>query len=196
MANEQPKELATKKKSTSSSSPSSKSKSSSSKSTKKVTKTTTKALTKVAKKNPLGALLIGASLVLGLVAGYVGFSVITANDTYEMNAYNYASAGTNIEGESAKDLYGDLGEETAILLLNENYVEAGCKCVVFGKDVSSDINVTYYYREDISHDIEKVEEVDTSRSGFYYACYENTSFKYKSVELIRNIIVVEVEQDG
>ena len=81
MAN-QPKEVAHKKK-TSSASNSRSSTKKSSKSTKKVKKE----ITKIAKKNPIGIVFIIAFIIVGLLGGFLGISVLTKNDTFEMNEY-------------------------------------------------------------------------------------------------------------
>lgn len=195
MANKStPKELATKKKSTPSTSKTSstKSKTTSSKTTKKVTKE----VTKIVKKNNTAAILGLACLIAGALGGFVGYKIFTKNDTFEMNEYVYENQMKNVNNETAKDLYPDLGNETAVLFVNEAYKEAGTTCISFNQDITSEVVTTYYYREDISHDYTKVNSVDTSISGYYYAVYNVENFKYSGVDLIRNIIVLEVELDG
>lgn len=191
--NSSPKELATKKKTTSTPSTTS---SSNKKSNKKTTKKVEKMVKKTAKKNSAAVVIGGLSLLVGLAGGFFGYKVLTKNDSFEINAYAYVNQTKNLNNETAKDLYPDLGEETAVLFVNEEYKEAGTTCVSFGKDISQDVKTTYYYREDISHDYSQVESVDTSVSGYYYAVYNIENFKYSKIDLIRNIIVLEVEVDG
>ena len=74
------------------------------------------------------------------------------------------------------------------------YTELGAKCVAFGKDVSNEIVVKYYYREDITKDQVQVAFVDETKAGMYYAVYTSKASRYKNTTLIRNIYVTEVEK--
>ena len=183
MAN-QPKEVAHKKKTSSASSSSSSTKKSS-KSTKKVKKE----INKIAKKNPIGIVFIIAFIIVGLLGGFLGISVLTKNDTFEMNEYVHQTSR-----EEVTELFGKETLEYTILLLEEEYQEPGATCIFFGKE--NDVTISYSYREDISYDPINVETVDTSISGFYYVTYTNSTFKYKNVVLIRTIQVMEVENNG
>lgn len=193
MANNSPKELATKKKT---SCTVKSTKSSSNKSSKKLQKSVSKNLTKELKKNPIALICGILFLVIGSVLGIFGYKLITTNDKYFMNDYQYTSNKVNTNGETARELYGDMGSEVAILFVEEEYVELGVTCICFGVDKSQEVTTKYYYREDISYDAIEVNSIDTSISGFYYVCYFNDTLKYSNVELIRNVIVVEVENNG
>lgn len=116
-------------------------------------------------------------LVLGIVLGYFSLLYLCKNDTFEMNAY---------DGDVI-DVY--LNDDDGIT----EYSEIGAKCVLFGKDISNEIKVEYKYREDISFDPETVAGVDSSRAGIYYAIYTIDNPRYRSVTLIRNIIVLREE---
>lgn len=194
MANS-PKEFTTKKKTTSKTSLTELPTTSNKKSKKK-----SKQISNVVKSNPLGFILIMVCLIFGVVLGTMGVSVLTKNDAYYMNPYNYENAIKNSEGFTAKELFQEAGIEyenqVAFLFVNEEYREEGVTCISLGKDISLECSVEYYYRLDYSHEIEKVDTVDTSISGFYYAKYSTKSFKYANVELIRDIAVVEVELNG
>ena len=117
-------------------------------------------------------------LCVGAVLGYFTIAFVTRNDKFEMNTY--------------------LNNETDIYINDENgineYNEIGAKCVVFGKDISRDIKITYKYREDISHEAVDVSNVDTSKEGVYYAIYTINHPRYKSVTLIRSIFVLNKEE--
>ena len=76
------------------------------------------------------------------------------------------------------------------------YHELGAKCISFGKNTSNEVEITYYYRADLSEDKVQVEEVDETKAGMYYAVYTTKSPRYKTVTLIRNIYVVGVEDNG
>ncbi len=119
--------------------------------------------------------------MVSVVAGYFAHSYAFKNDIYEMVSAN--------------------GEVDIILGGNEpgaqtSYTELGVKCIAFGKDYSKDCTVKYFYRSDLSQDEIEVDEIDISTEGIYYAVYECPAQKYKSVKLIRNIIVLGGEDNG
>ncbi|MGN1295965.1 MAG: hypothetical protein ACI4U5_06100 [Bacilli bacterium] len=183
MANE-PKEVARKKKTSSSTSSSS-----TSKKTSKNTKKVEKEISKIAKKSPIGIIVIIACIVIGLAGGFIFVSSLTKNDTFEMNAYVHQTSR-----EEVIELFGEETFEYTILLLEEEYVEPGAKCVFLGKN--KEVNISYSYREDISFEPITVDDIDTTISGFYYVTYTNTTFKYQNVVLIRTVQVMEVENNG
>lgn len=116
-------------------------------------------------------------LVVGALIGYFALMMFTKNDCFEMNVYS----------ENQADVY--IGGDTGVT----EYVEKGAKCVAFGKDITSDIVVTYKYREDLSFDVIAVDDVDETKAGIYYAVYTIDNIRYKGIELIRNIIVLGEE---
>lgn len=142
----------------------------------KVSKKVTKELTKKTNK-PL-VISIVLCLVIGIVLGYFCLVYLCKNDCFEMNvdAYNQI------------DIY--LNDDDGIT----EYTELGAKCVLFGKDISSQVKVQYKYREDISFEPEVVSGIDSSKAGIYYAIYTIDNPRYKSVTLIRNIIVLREEE--
>ncbi len=115
--------------------------------------------------------IIVVCLVIGLAIGFFGLSFLTKNDGFTM-----------------------VGEDMVTLQMYDEYKEENATAVLFGKEY--DVSVTYYYRLDLTHDIEKTEGVDTSVDGFYYAVYQTDAFLYKGTELIRTIEVKRVEDDG
>ena len=117
------------------------------------------------------------NLIIGGVGGFFAHKYAFAGDVYQMVAYENGS--TDVYIGSDEDL--------------QTYTELGVKCIAFGKDVSSECTVKYYYRADLTQDQVEVSEVDETKPGIYYAVYSNTSKKYKSVTLIRNIIVLGEE---
>ena len=130
------------------------------------------------KKSKLVWIIVVIAIVVGAVAGFFGIKYAFRNDTYHMNAYSN-------------------GQVDIIVGANEDvktYTELGVKCVSFGKDISSECTVTYYYREDLSHDQVQVDKVDETKGGMYYAVYSAPASRYKTVTLIRNIYVTEVEE--
>ena len=125
-------------------------------------------------------LMVAVCLVIGLLAGWAINKFAFAKDTFEMNTY--ANGETDVK----------IGKDENV----QTYTELGVKCVAFGKDYSSDCIVTYFFRDDLTKDEIQVDEVDINTPGIYYAVYTCSNFKYKSVTLIRNIIVLGVEDDG
>ena len=143
-----------------------------------------KDLEKLAKKSHkklgLGIVLAVIFLVVGVLGGFFAMKYAFKNDTFHMLAY----------GDGEIDIIIGEDEEYQI------YHELGAKCISFGKNVSSDVVITYYYRADLSEDKVQVDEVDETKPGMYYAVYTTKSPRYKTVTLIRNIYVVGVEDNG
>ena len=125
-------------------------------------------------------IIIAASILVGLLAGFLTTKLITKNDVYEMVTYANGSA----------DVY--IGKEEDV----KYYSELGVKCISFGKDVSNKFSVTYYYRADETQDEVKVDKVDETKEGIYYAVYTSPAKKYSTVKLIRDIFVLKGEDNG
>ena len=135
-------------------------------------------------------------LVVGVFIGYavtrfLVFPLAFPNDIYAMVEFK--------DGEkTSADIYLKKDADGSEMFTYESYTELGVKCIAFGKDYSSDYTVTYYYRNDLTKDEEKlngIEDIDTSKEGIYYAVYSVPALKYKTVTLIRNIIVLRGEDD-
>ena len=143
-----------------------------------------KDLEKLAKKSykklGLGIALAVIFLIVGVLGGFFAMKYAFKNDTFYMLAY---------ENDEVDIIIGADEKYT-------KYYELGAKCISFGKNVSSDVVITYYYRADLSEDKVQVEEVDETKPGMYYAVYTTTASRYKTVTLIRNIYVMGVEDNG
>ena len=122
-------------------------------------------------------LLVVLFLVVGAVGGFFGIKYAFKDDAFAMTTY--ANGEVDIT-------FGEDGDAL-------KYTEMGAKCVAFGKDVSDEISVTYYYRADATDVQTKVDKVDETKPGMYYAVYKTKAARYKSISLIRNIYVTEVE---
>lgn len=131
-------------------------------------------------KSGLAFVLIVLFLGIGIIGGFFATKFICANDVYEMNSY--------ANGEV--DLI--IGENESII----EYTELGVKCIAFGKDYSNDYQVTYYFRNKLTEDEIEVSKVGEKGEGIYYAVYSSPAVKYKTVTLIRNIIVLRGEDDA
>lgn len=116
-------------------------------------------------------------LIVGAVGGFFAVKYAFKDDAFAMNAY------------ASGDIDITIGADGDAL----TYTELGAKCISFGKDESDDVTITYYYRADATESQVKVDKVDETKAGMYYAVYTTKSSRYKSVTLIRNIYVTEVE---
>lgn len=112
--------------------------------------------------------------VLAAALGYLGLSMFTKND--EFVVINY----------------GETQKVDCVLNVNDQYIEQGASCISFGKDVSKEVSVKYYYRLDMFSDYVEVSSVDTSVAGIYYACYSSENLKYSNIVLTRTIEVLEI----
>lgn len=148
--------------------------------TTRIVKKSEKTAKKVKKYWNLTAFLVVLFLVVGFVGAFFTTKYMLRNDVYEMVAYD------------SGDIDLVIGEEENF----SAYIERGVKCIAFGKDYSKDYIVKYYYRNDLSEDEVEVDSVDTGTAGIYYAVYEVPTIKYKTVKLIRNIIVLRSEGNG
>lgn len=135
---------------------------------------------KTLSKASISWILVAVFLVIGILSGWLINKFAFASDTFEMSAY----ANGEIDISIGKD--GDY----------QTYEEQGARCIAFGKDRTFYCTVNYYYRADLTEDEILVNKVDTDVPGIYYAVYTTSYFKYKSVTLIRNIIVLEEEDNG
>lgn len=147
---------------------------------KKTVKETEKLATKFTKQVKKGNWLIFALViffVIGCVGGYVTYALVCKNDCFVMNGITDANQEIYIGGNEDQ----------------KTYVELGAKCVAFGKDISNQVQITYKYREDATSDYIIVNEVDETVAGYYYAIYNVDNVRYKSVTLIRLIVVTRVE---
>lgn len=115
--------------------------------------------------------------VIGIVGGFFAINYLTKNDCFVMTKYS--------NGET--DISIGAGEEYS------SYQEIGVKCIAFNKDISSSVKIEYFYREDITKDYTQVSGVDCEKSGIYYVTYTVDNIKYKTVKLIRNVIVTREE---
>lgn len=143
------------------------------------------------KKNGFSLILMFVFLGVGLLSGFLiskfcVSALFFPNDTYEMVAYKQGD-------KYSTDIYisQDIDETDEFTYVS--YTELGVKCIAFGKDYSRDYTVEYFYRNDLTNDEVKVDGIDVTKEGVYYAVYSIPCFKYKSVTLIRNIFVLRGE---
>lgn len=143
-----------------------------------VSRSSKKKFKKQAKK--LNWLIVIPVLIVGLLAGFLGMKFAFKNDQFSM-----------VEANTIDEImYIGADSEYA------KYTELGAKCVSFGKDYSDKVKITYYFRTDLSENAVQVEKVDENTPGMYYAEYTTDAPRYKKVVLIRNIVVLGVEDNG
>lgn len=143
-----------------------------------VSRSNKKKIKKQARK--MNLLIVLPLLVIGLLAGFFGMKFAFKNDGFEL-----------VEGKTVDEIMYIGGEGDY-----EKYTELGVKCISFGKDYSGEVTVEYFYRADLSQTQTKVDGVDETVPGMYYAVYTTTAPRYKKVTLIRNVVVLEVEDNG
>ncbi|MCQ2382097.1 MAG: hypothetical protein MJ054_02220 [Clostridia bacterium] len=116
-------------------------------------------------------------LVFGVCIG--GFTVkrIIKDDKFEMIPQANGQVDVEIGGEDGQ----------------MSYEELGAVCVSFGKNKSESVKINYLYREDIANDVVEVDCINPSIAGIYYVVYTSSDIKYRTVQLIRNVIVVRSE---
>lgn len=108
---------------------------------------------------------------VGTAIGFFGLKVLTKGDGFIMS-----------------------GEDFIEVQMYQVYADEGATATFFGKEYT--VEVSYYYREDISYDAVKTDKVNTSVAGYYYVVYQTDAFLYKDTDLIRTVEVVRVEDDG
>lgn len=119
-------------------------------------------------------------LIIGFAGSFCTVKFAFAKDTFEM------IAGT----DNQIDMYIGAGE------FYQEYQEFGVKVISFGTDYSDSYKVEYFYRYELTDEKQKVDKVDETKPGIYYAVYTTDALRYKSVTLIRNIIVIGGEDDA
>ena len=165
-----------------------------------ISKSDAKKVYKKVKKSPI--LIIGILfLIIGGVIGYFAFSYLSV---FEMNFYTVngvASQETDYVVIDMSKIRDELLIENPEIRIDQVFQsvelnDKGVTCKLFGFDISKSVSLKYYYREDISHDTESVEEIDLSVAGVYYIEYTSSNFFFKNVKLIRTIVVTGVEDNG
>lgn len=142
-----------------------------------VSKRTKNKIKRSAKKSGVVWIVALLFLIVGVAGGFFAHKFAFANDTYQMVTY--------ANGEA--DIYIGADEKY------QTYTELGVKCIAFGKDYSKECTVKYYYRADMTESQVEVDKVDETKAGMYYAVYTTNASKYKTVTLIRNIMVLREE---
>lgn len=152
------------------------------------------------KKSPV-LIVIVIALILGLVAGFFAFTLLSP---FEMKDYKVNGVVSSEKDYVIVDMLDIKGDYLAIhpdgsmedIYASIELLDEGYECKFFGVDVSDSVTTKYYYREDISHDQEEVDKIDVTNAGVYYIEYKSSHFAFKNKVLIRTIIVTEVENDG
>ena len=159
----------------------------------------TKAL-KTMKKHPI-LLVAVLFLIIGIAGGFFAYKSLSF---FAMNSYSVNSVASSendyiiVDMLEIKNAYlqakptAEMQEIYASVILEDKMVT----CKFFGVDVSNTVTIKYYYREDISHDVKSVDDIDVSVAGVYYIEYTSSFFTFKNSKLIRTVVITEVENDG
>lgn len=153
-------------------------------------------------KSPIVIILV-ISLVVGIISGFFIGKITTK---FEMT--NLVFNGTEIDGDylsielnSIKEELESQNESGEIVTEEQikNAIKIENEGVIirfFGKDLSNTVTKEYYYREDMSHDVQKVDEINYLKVGTYYVTYTSSHFAFKRYKLIRTIVITGAEIDG
>lgn len=125
---------------------------------------------KIHKKSTVIIMVSVACFILGILIGVFILHALTKDDCFEVN-----------------------GQADIELVSGDVYEELGVKCISFNQDVTETVRIQYFYREDMSYDTCEVDKIDTTIDGIYYVVYTSSNFKYRAVQLIRNVIVLRTE---
>lgn len=128
-------------------------------------------------------------VLIGIVVAYLVYPAIIKND-FSIIAYDYRDTLTNNDNQKTTDIF-EVDNDYVVLFINDTYHEYGCKLFVNNQDKHEEVETSYYYRVDLSEDSVKVDSVDTSKVGYYYAVYKCLNNKFLNTELIRTINIVE-----
>ena len=124
----------------------------------------------IKKTHPLIISLVIGFLLVGIGLGLFTHDYLTKNDMFEVNGEKYIVLQV-----------GDVYE----------YVEEGAKAVAYGKDITSEIKVEYVGFE--LNDNGKC-VIDTTEPNEYCVIYTVDNYKYKNIQRIKYISVVEEEK--
>lgn len=157
---------------------------------------------KSAKKSPIILVALFA-LLAGAVGGFFAFNYFCK---FEMNNFSvwgevadevdYVVLDVSALKEKMLAENSQVTMEQIYSNIEKGIVDEGVECKFFGMDAGTSVNVSYSYREDISHDAEKISKIDVSRAGVYYIEYTSSHFAFRNKTLIRTVIVMGVENDG
>ena len=146
--------------------------------------------------------VIAVSMIIGAVIGF--FAANSLNKFY-MNDFYVAGVKAQeadyIEVDVSK-IRESLENGTASSITMEQVYNAasltdeGVTIKFLGINAKNSVTTKYFYREDISHDIQEVSGIDVSVPGVYYIEYTSSHFAFKNTTLIRTVIVTGVEVDG
>lgn len=136
----------------------------------KIDKKTTKQAKKGLKKaGTVTLLIVSVCLVLGVLAGYGTYEIVSRNDCFDL-----------------------IGNDKITLTLDEKYTEQGVKIIEFGNDISE--NVQYETNLKVEGDSFYAEDI-----GTYYIKYKVDSFKFGKlfgIERVRSVTFVEASEGG
>jgi len=165
-----------------------------------VSKRTQKKAINTIKKSPI---LIVASLclIIGLAGGFFAYKMLSSFSMNEFKINGVASAENDYIIVDLQEIKNNYLQANPTAIMDDVYASISLEdqsvtCKFFGVDLTSSVTTKYYYRVDISHDIEETTKIDVKTAGVYYVEYTSSFFAFKNSKLVRTIIVTGVENDG
>lgn len=158
-------------------------------------------------KNSTILLIVAITLVIGVATGfllqkftssfimnnfYVNGVVSEEKDYVFIDLTQVKEKLENTKALNADDTPVTITDVANSVTLEDN----GASLKFFGINKNKAIKTKILYREDISHDVVEVSNINLSVPGVYYIEYSTTHFSYKNVKLIRTVVVTGVEIDG
>lgn len=125
----------------------------------------TKAVKKLSKAAKLAMVMF---FILGVAASYFVCGFLCKNDCFEIN-----------------------GKKSTVITVGEEYVDSGAKVITFGMDATNKLDITVYENNTL---VGGLEDIDTSRATTYQIVYKVSSMRFKDVQLIRTLTVLENEE--
>lgn len=124
----------------------------------------TRTIKKLSKATKLAMVLF---FIIGVVASYLVCGFLCKNDCFEIN-----------------------GKKSTVITVGDEYVDSGAKVIVFGNDATQKLEIYVYENNTL---IGRLEDIDTSKATTYQIMYKVSSLRFKDVQLIRTLTIIEQE---
>ena len=105
--------------------------------------------------------------IIGVAASYLVCGFLCKNDCFEIN-----------------------GKKSTVIAVGEEYVDSGAKVIVFGQDAAQKLEIFVYENDTL---VGGLEDIDTSKATTYQIMYKVSSIRFKDVQLIRTLTILEEE---
>lgn len=124
-----------------------------------------KAVKKLSKAAKLAMVLF---FIIGVAVSYIVCGFVCKNDCFEIN-----------------------GKKSTVITVGEQYIDNGANVIVFGMDATQKLNISVYKDNKL---IGGLEDIDTSIAATYQIVYKVDSIRFKDVQLIRTLTIIEQEE--